>query len=484
VAGERILVIDDSPDIVDMIQTLVLESEGYEVLTATGGEEGLEMILEENPDLVILDERMPRMNGLEVLEALKEKGAEVPVIFCTVHGSEDLVIQAFRLGVRDYVMKPFELDEMKAAVEKALTDVAHLREEQTQIAQLQQQVKQMDEVCKQAERERSKLEAVLQETGEAIIVLDQDQRILLCNGMARIVLDISDRVEGRLAGSIIEHGALKELLTSVDRANRTLRTELVLGDDRTFSAQISLIEDVGYVLLMQDITHFKELDRIKSEFVSTVSHDLRTPLTTIQGYVGLLETVGELNDEQLEFVDRIRVSIADITELISELLDLGRIEAGYDLGMEPLHVESIIAAVVEEAKPQVEAKGLELRWEKRPLPLVRGSPSRLRQVIENLLANAITYTDEGGWVSVELDEDEGHVVVRVADNGIGIPWADQPYVFERFYRVESERPQDVKGAGLGLTIVRSVVEKHGGRVWVESRPGLGSVFTFVLPTME
>ena len=483
-AGERILVIDDSPDIVDMIQTLVLESEGYEVLTATGGEEGLEMILAENPDLVILDERMPRMNGLEVLEALRDKKVEVPVIFCTVHGSEDLVIQAFRLGVRDYVMKPFELDEMKDAVTQALADVESHREEEALVAQLQQQVQQMDEVCKQAEKERSKLEAVLQETGEAIIVLDPDQQILLCNSMARIVLGLSADVEGKVASDVIEHGALKELFVSVVRANRTLRTELTVNDDKTFNAQISPIEDVGYVLLMQDITHFKELDRVKSEFVSTVSHDLRTPLTTIQGYVGLLETVGELNDEQLEFVGRIRTSIADITELIGELLDLGRIEAGYDLGMEPLHVESIIAAVVDEVRPEVEEKGLDLKWKRRPLPLVRGSPARLRQVVENLLHNAITYTDEGGWVSVELDEDEGHIVVRVADNGIGIPWADQPYIFERFYRVETAQTQEIKGAGLGLTIVRSVVEKHGGRVWVESRPGVGSVFTFVLHTME
>lgn len=244
------------------------------------------------------------------------------------------------------------------------------------------------------------------------------------------------------------------------------------------------MEGVGYVLMMQDITHLKELDRIKSEFVSTVSHDLRTPLTTIRGYVDLLERVGPLNEQQRIFLERVRKGTSHITELIGDLLDLGRIEAGYDLEMEPLHLERIIDAVVEEFRPLTREKRQELRWKRRPLPLVRGNPRRLRQVMENLLSNAIKYTQEGGWVAVEAVEEKGHLVVQVADNGIGIPPADQPHVFERFYRVQREETEEIEGTGLGLAIVKSVVEKHGGRIWVESQPGAGSTFTFVLHTME
>jgi two-component system NtrC family sensor kinase len=185
----------------------------------------------------------------------------------------------------------------------------------------------------------------------------------------------------------------------------------------------------------------------------------------------------------MEFVDRIRTSVADITDLISELLDLGRIEAGYDLEMEPLQLEEIISDVVDELQPLAAEKDQTLSWNGKTLPPIQGNPRRLRQVIENLVGNAIKYTDRGGQITIKSRDDGDHVVVRVSDNGIGIPLADQPYIFERFYRVESEETEDIKGTGLGLTIVKSVVEKHGGRVWVESRPGAGSTFTFVLPTM-
>jgi two-component system NtrC family sensor kinase len=328
------------------------------------------------------------------------------------------------------------------------------------------------------------MEAVLRETGEAVVVFDKDMAVLHINPMAISVLRLPTDAVDEMSTSMVEHSALRELFRAVPRAGRTLRAEVPVEDGRTFNAQLSPVEGVGYVLMMQDITHLKELDRIKSEFVFTVSHDLRTPLTTIQGYVGLLERVGELNGEQREFVKRIRVSIADITDLIGELLDLGRIEAGYDLEMEPLHLESIITAVVAEFEPQAVQKRQELRWKRRTMPVVRGNPRRLRQVVENLIANAVKYTHEGGWISVEIAKDEQHIAVTVADNGIGIPLAEQPYIFERFYRVESDQTQDIKGTGLGLTIARSVIEKHGGRVWVDSRPGVGSAFTFLLPTME
>ncbi len=326
----------------------------------------------------------------------------------------------------------------------------------------------------QAETERRKLEAVLRETAEAVVVLDTEQRILLCNAAAQEALGLPEDVTGQYAGDVLTNASLRELLHAVAEVPQSMRAEVTVRDGRTFNAQLSPVEGVGYVLMMQDITHLKELDRIKSEFVATVSHDLRTPLTTILGYVSLLDRVGPLNEQQREFVRKIKGGVEDITALISDLLDLGRIEAGYGLEMRPIHLEEVIDEAVEALRPAAEAKHQDLRWERRELPAVNGDPRRLRQVMENLISNAIKYTHEGGWIAVEAMEEDGHVVVRVADNGIGIPLEDQPYIFERFYRVESEATQDIKGTGLGLTIVKSVVEKHGGRIWVESRPGAGS----------
>lgn len=639
-AGERVLVVDDSVEIQDIIRDLILKPAGYRVLQAMDGLEGLRLALQDQPDLILLDVQLPGMSGMQILQALGERGVTIPVILMTAHGSQELAVQALRLGVRDYVIKPFEPAEMAQAIDRALAE-SRLRQERDGLIdqlektnqRLQQQVQEMNtlrsigqsvaalldletvltrvveaavfltraeeglllliepesgdlllraaknidekqahglrirvqdslagrvlqsgepllmaegqskvatgylvhslvyvplrgrertvigilgvtnrrvdraftprdvrlmaaladqaaialenaRLYQEVEAARHKLEAVLLELEEAVVILDADLGILLCNPAAGAALEFACPVSGLPAFDVIKLPALQELISRTVRGGQALRAEVEGRGGRTYDAQVRPVKGVGYVLTMQDITHFKELDRVKSEFVAMVSHDLRTPLTTIQGYIDLLGKVGPLNEMQAQFVERVRNSTAHITELISALLDLGRIEAGYGLEMEPLHLESIIDAVVDEFMPQAEQKGLTLRWKRQQLPLVRGSPQRLRQVMENLLSNAIKYTHPGGWVAVEAGQDGDHVVVRVSDNGIGIPPEEQPFIFDRFYRVESAETEGIVGTGLGLSIVRSVVEKHGGRVWVDSRPGEGSTFTFVLHAME
>jgi signal transduction histidine kinase len=222
-----------------------------------------------------------------------------------------------------------------------------------------------------------------------------------------------------------------------------------------------------------------------SEFVVAVSHDLRTPLTTIQGYIELLPQAGPLTPQQRQFIQQARQSVGTCTELINNLLDSDRLEAGLDLEMVPCDLIQVIETTIQDFRPVVEENGQELRWDPpESLPLVKGNPHRLRQAVQNLLSNAVKYTQEGGWIAVTALEDDGHVVVHVADNGIGILPAQQPYIFDKFYRVESDETLRITGTGLGLSIVKTVIEKHNGRVWVESRAGEGSVFSFVLPALK
>jgi two-component system NtrC family sensor kinase len=264
---------------------------------------------------------------------------------------------------------------------------------------------------------------------------------------------------------------------------RATRSEITLEDGRTFNAQITPIAGVGRVLMMQDISHLKELDRIKSDFVTSISHDLRTPLTTIQGYVELLPRAGPVNEQQQDFILRARQSMEAITGLLDRVLDIHRLEAGLEMEMVDCDIAQLIEESIETIRLQAEEQGKELRLEiPASLPPVRGNPNRLRQALDQLLGNAIKYTpEENGWIAVKAHQDNGHIVVHVSDNGIGIPRAEQPYIFEKFYRVESSETLGMAGVGLGLAIVRTVIAKHNGRVWVESRPGQGSMFSFVLP---
>ena len=634
------LIIDDSDEVRDIIANLILEPAGYRVLTANNGADGFRMVREERPDLVILDEQMPGMTGIQVLRAMQDQSIQIPVIFMTAFGSEDLAVQAFRLGVRDYVIKPFEPQEMARAIDRALTEVRLRRERDQLVAQLeeanrrlQQQVqelntlysigrsvtsrldlevvltrvveaavfltraeegllllldpesgdlmlraaKNVDEkqarqlrvpvqdslagqvfrtgepllitegqpkvvtgylvhsliyaplrtpergifgllgvmnrekprsftphdvrlLCaladyaavalenarlyEETETERRKLEGVLQAAEEAVIILDPEMRVLLCNPTAIATLRLpAEGVIGQKIQKLVSHNTLLDLFWKASRAQKSYHAEVWIPGGRTYSAQLTPVEGVGYVLMMHDVTQIKELDRVRAEFLATVSHDLRSPLATIRGYVDLLEKVGPVTDQQREFLEKIRRSIVHLTALVSDLVELGRIEAT-DMEMEPFHLESIIDAVVDGYRQITAEKGLTLKWEFTPLPLIRGNPHRLRRVVENLLSNAVKYNRAGGWIAVSAECREGYIVVRVADSGIGIPPEDLPHIFDRFYRVQRPETEDIEGTGLGLSIVKSIIEKHGGRVWVESRPGEGSTFTFLLPAME
>jgi two-component system phosphate regulon sensor histidine kinase PhoR len=485
VARELVLIIDGSHETQHLLAELVLKPGDYRSLAALDGEGGIRLALQEHPDLIVLGMELPQMNGLEVLQVLRRRNVDIPVIFTTARESAELVVQAFRLGAHDFVIKPFGPQEMQEVIQRILTATT-LREERDQLAHQLAEARQQLQLFETVEAERARLEAVLWGAQEAVVVVDEENAILLCNAASRAALDLGDAdLLHQPVGETIPHPALLSMFSQARETGRETRSEVPLDDGRTFNAQLTPIAGVGRVLVMQDITHLKELDRVKSEFVTAVSHDLRTPLTTIQGYIELLPRAGALTAQQHEFIQHVLQSLETITELVDNLLDSDRLEAGFDLEMGPCDLLQVIEQTIRDFRPRVEKKKQELRWDPpEALPLVQGNRHRLRQVMDNLLNNAMKYTQEGGWIAVNALEDNGHVVVHVADNGIGILPAQQPYIFDKFYRVESEETLRITGTGLGLSIVKTVIEKHNGRVWVESKAGEGSVFSFVLPALK
>lgn len=182
---------------------------------------------------------------------------------------------------------------------------------------------------------------------------------------------------------------------------------------------------------------------------------------------------------------KIQRGVEDITNLINDLLDIGRIEAGMDLETQPCDLGEIVASSVEKLRAQATTKDQNLSFARPPVSLfVQGNRLRLEQVVSNLVSNAVKYTPPKGSIDVSAASNDQFVIVSVKDNGIGIPLSEQPFIFDKFYRVQSEQTLGISGTGLGLSIVKSIVEKHFGRVWVESEPGRGSNFVFILPKMR
>ncbi len=334
------------------------------------------------------------------------------------------------------------------------------------------------------EIERGKLETTLTDIAEGVIVIDHDRRLILVNRMAREMFDLKDEnVSGRRVQDVIRHDDLVNLLTR-SRLTEPFRTETTLEDGRVFYAQLTPIPEVGQTVTLQDITYLKELDRIKSDFVSMVSHDLRSPLTAILGYVELLDRVGPLSELQREFIGRVQFNVNTITSLINDLLDLGRIEAGFDTRNEVVPIDAMVKEVVEGLTSSASEKSQELKVDLTPeMPVTLGDPVRLHQMLNNLVNNAIRYTQTGGTIWVRGRAEGEQVILQVEDDGPGIPLTDQPHIFDKFYRA-SNIPAEVPGTGLGLAIVKSIVENQQGRIWVDSNPGQGSTFTVVLPITD
>ena len=339
-----------------------------------------------------------------------------------------------------------------------------------------------------AEGGRQRLAAILSSTNDAILVTDRDDRLLLVNPAAERAFGIvAEAVIGKKATEMDLAPALMKILSEPLEQDQAITEEVPLPDGRTLYASVSMIlsadgERMGRVAVMRDVTYFKELDEMKSDFVATVSHDLRAPLTFMRGYTTMLPMVGDLSEKQREYVDKILQGVTQMSELIDDLLDLGRIEAGIGLERQPCHLGTIMVEAVDGMRARAAAKGLTLRLEPaEEVPIVAGDAALLRQAISNLVDNAVKYTSTGGTVTVGLAVRGDTAVIRVADTGIGISPDDQVRLFEKFYRVKRRDTASIQGTGLGLAIVKSIVERHGGKVWVDSELNRGSTFYIGLP---
>lgn len=336
-----------------------------------------------------------------------------------------------------------------------------------------------------ATTDRSKLETILTNIQDGVIVLDTDQRFILVNQTARSAFNLGDNnLNGKPFADVVQKPELLDLLKTPGSEHYPNQCEVELEDGRVFSAQLTPISEVGTAITFHDITYHKKLDRLKNDFVSTISHDLRSPLTAILGYIELLDRAGPINDLQRDFIHRVQASVHSITALVNDLLNLGRIESGFDTRKETITIKTIVDASLEMFSEKMKSKKIQLtRNLPEKTPPLFGNPIQVRQMVDNLIDNGIKYTPEGGKVKLEVQIDGNQLILVVADTGCGIPPLDLPYIFDKFYRA-SNATADVPGTGLGLSIVKSIVENHQGRIWVDSVQDKGTTVTVVLPVAE
>ena len=331
-------------------------------------------------------------------------------------------------------------------------------------------------------KEQLKLNAVLQSAADAILLFDADGCLSLLNPAGEKFFVGYDAKLGLPLARGQGYDSLIELLETASTSSKPITGEFVSPNKQTFSVLLTPIENGGCVTVLHDVTRFKDLERVKNEFIATASHDLKNPITSIVGYSELLVQAGPLNDAQANFVCRIQTASQTMSELVQNLVQLAKMDLQSTQKHEAVEMGALLANIADEFAPQAASQGQTLHF--NPLTVstqVNGDPLQLKQLLRNLVGNAIKYSPPGGTITIAAKAEEENIQVDIVDTGFGIPAADLPFIFDRFYRVREGPNKEVEGNGLGLAIVKSIVEQHGGNIHVDSEPGKGSCFTLTLP---
>jgi len=370
---------------------------------------------------------------------------------------------------------------------------------------IRDQAERLGVMLRKEQEDASRSQAILEAVADGVLVTGTDNRITFVNSSTERILAIQ---EAHLLGNPLDvFGGLfgKSSSTWMETIRRWSEDPSAYQTGDTYAEQLELENErialvhlapvilqndfLGTVSIFRDITREVEVDRLKSEFVATVSHELRTPMTAIKGYVDILTmgAAGALDENQLHFLEIVRNNIDRLNILVNDLLDISRIEAGrVTLNPQSVNLREIAEDVIADAlrRSQQENKPMALSLDApTKIPAVMGDGERIRQVIGNLVDNAFNYTPSNGTIRINIHPQNGDVQVDVQDNGVGIAPEDQSRVFERFFRGEHPLVLATPGTGLGLPIVRQLVEMHRGRIWMTSAgvPGEGSTFSFTLP---
>ncbi len=456
-------------------------------LRAAGYESGLvhhrgdlERALSESaPALLLIGERFDGESGLSLAAAQLERFPTLPILLFAEEGNLRTLQAAWAAGLSGCLYPPLQVNEVLQAVEHSLRRARGLGD------WLRREIKRTTSSLEQraalSEMEKKRLETILASLGEAVIVLDAQQNIVLLNEAARRLFGLGEAdLTGRPAAAVLSHPELRALLEKAE--DQPVRYyELPLEDGRVFHAQRTPISGVGCAITLQDITHLKQLDQMKNDLVNAVSHDLRSPLTAILGYAELIERAAPLTAQQQEFMQRLRSGVQHTAALIDHLLDLRRLEAGLDTYRELVHLDRLVLSSVSLLESIIREKGLRVHQEIEPdLPPLHANPFRIQQVVDNLIDNAVKYTPPQGEISIRLRAREEQLILQITNSGTPIPAEEQAHIFDKYYRARNT-DKSVAGRGLGLAIVKSIVEGYHGRVWVESAPGSATSFIVLLP---
>ena len=491
--AEYVLVVDDEEGIRSGAERILIRM-GLKVLIASRGNEAIDIMKKENVSIVLLDLKMPGIDGMQVLKWIREYNLNVIVIVITGYATVETAIEAMKHGAYDFIAKPFEPDHLRIVVNRAMEKIRLTAE--TEILERERRRTLAD-----LGTEKSRIRTIIESLPNGIVVTNSKGHVALVNPafFRYIGLDQSDNPMGEHIEHYVKDENFCKLVMEISQGKHDdivdvptcefspthgkflmARGKPVLGDEN---------ECLGAVVAVEDITAMKVLDRLKSEFVAKVSHELRSPLSTIHEQIAVVlkDMAGEESNNDKLVLARAKEKTSGLISLIGDLLDLSRIETGMVYQEpKPLNIVVLLKSIVDflDIRAKSKQQSLVLKLQEVPFPSLTIDPMAIESIFGNLITNAINYTNNGGEIIVTAETCGENIIVSVKDNGFGIDPAYHEKIFDKFFRVKNDKTRYITGTGLGLPIVKGLLNDLGGSIRLESAPDKGSVFTVSLPVKK
>lgn len=475
-----VLIVDDEKRI-RQVCAQMLTQDGFDVAQAENGEKGLEAIADRHFDIILLDLCMPGISGMEALAQIRSLHPDTVVIVITGYATLSHAIDAMKNGAFDFLAKPFSPEDLRLVIGKAFEHIRTLND---------------------IMHEKSRMHAMLNQLADGVLATDARRRIALANhAFLSMIRYAGPSPIGLTSGDVLNNAVLEamidEALTVREDCYQEITREIeVVGGEagemilaaRCVPFRDRLERTLGTITVLHDITALKKIDQMKSDFVSMVSHEIRSPLSSIKMQLKVIldRLAGDITEKQSEILTRASEKIQSLVTLSTELLDLSKMESGLiHLEKSKLQLMTIVQDQVAFYQAKAQSKNIRLELSGvGDLPEVLANKMNMEEVISNLIANALRYTPEGGKIVVAAGREGDYVRISVSDTGYGIPPEDLGRVFNRFYRVKNEKTRQIIGTGLGLPIVKSIIDAHHGRIVVDSQVDVGSTFTVLIPAVD
>jgi two-component system phosphate regulon sensor histidine kinase PhoR len=471
----------------------LLSGSGHTLTTVKDEHQAIDVLSRDDVDILLLHWPPAMAKGDSFLETVRRRQPQIPVVMITKDVNTDSTLAYLERGVYEFVAEPIQSHPFKISIRRA----SEKRKADQRISQIENEI---IGALLDFNTEKKRLKTIINGMANGVMVTNEDLEVVLQNPALLRMLEISEEIRNPvpitkiikdetliatlqriLSGNVKEDALIYQEIQMGEHTLRAISTP-ALGPDRKVFFKVS-----GTVTVFEDITAFKQLDRMKSDFVNMVAHELRSPLVSIRQLNGVLVEglAGPLNEKQGEFVGKVLKKTDALLKLINDLLDVAKIEAGkYVRAHVPIDIGQIILEMVAFLEPRAKEQGLTLTVLCQDLKPIQADPKGIEEVLNNLLTNAINYSPDGGQVTITARGTGGYVEIKIQDTGVGIPQEELPKIFDKFYRVKHPKTRNVLGTGLGLSIVKGVVEAHRGSIDVESVLGQGTTFRILLPVLE